>query len=368
MDILWAVLNMLLGLVGLVVGGELLVRGAVSLARILKISPLVIGLTVIAFGTSAPEMAVSASAARNNAADVALGNVVGSNIFNILFVLGLSALVAPLVVNSQLVRRELPLMVLSAVLMYLACLDGTFSFREGLTGMVLLVGWTVWLVIESRRSEQRLLDRALRESTEGVVDDKPLVPVWLALALALGGLALLLVGANRMVAGAVSVAHMLGVSELVIGLTIVAVGTSLPEVVASLMASLKGERDLAAGTIVGSNVFNTLGVMGLAGLVSPAPIPIGTQALGFDLPVMLAVSVACLPIFLSGRIARWEGGLFFAYYWLYVVYVFLDQTDSPYFTRFCWSMGLFVIPLTIATILVSAFGWWKKNRLRRENS
>jgi len=361
MEIFVATVNIAIGLVLLVLGGELLVRGACALARSLRVSPLVIGLTVVAFGTSAPEMAVSGNAALNNAADVAVGNVVGSNLFNILFILGISAIVSPLVISSQLVRRELPLMILSAVLMYFACANGSISQWEGITGLVLLVIWTVWLIVTAKRSEAVGWHDPLTESA-GQAGDRPSLPGWQSLLLAIGGLVILVIGANRMVAGAVSVARMMEVSELIIGLTIVAVGTSLPEVVASVMASLKGERDLAAGNIVGSNVFNTLGVMGLAGVISPQPIVITEQSLNFDLPVMLVVSFACLPIFFSGVIARWEGMLFFAYYGAYVVYLFLDQTDSIYQKSYQNVMLVFVVPLTLVTLSVSMWGSWRIKR------
>lgn len=349
MTISWAVGLIAAGFVALVAGGELLVRGAASLARAIQVSPLVIGLTVVAFGTSAPELAVSVQAAFKGAADVAVGNVVGSNIFNVLVVLGLSAICAPLVVSSSVVRRDVPLMVLTAVLFWLVCRDRQVDRWEGAVGVLLLVLWTVWLIRASRRELAVAADAA----PVLVEELPPRQPVWLSLVLVVSGLALLVFGSDKLVDGAVGIARLLQVSELVIGLTIVAAGTSLPELAASVMAALRGQRDMAVGNVVGSNVFNVLCVMGVSGMVAPRPIPVAEDCLQFDMPVMLAVSFACLPIFLSGVIARWEGGLFASYYVLYTAYLVLQSVNSEHLRTFERVMVVFFLPLVGITLVVS---------------
>jgi cation:H+ antiporter len=342
------ILILAVGLVLLTAGAEALVRGASSMAARLGIPPLIVGLTIVAFGTSAPELAVSVGAAWSDQADIALGNVVGSNIFNVLFILGISALVVPLAISSQLIRVDVPLMIGASVLVLLFALDGHIG---RLDGAVLFAGLLAYIGFQIR---QGLRERSagLNEPAEGAVAGAP-VRWWTDPLLVLGGLVLLVIGSRMLVASAVDIAQVLGVSELVIGLTIVAAGTSLPEVATSVIASLRGERDIAVGNVVGSNVFNLLGVLGLASLISPSGIAVAQQALQFDLPVMVAVAVACLPIFVTGReIARWEGGLFFAYYLAYTTYVVLASMHHAALGLYGTAMLWFVLPLTVVTLLV----------------
>ncbi len=333
------------GLVLLVWGGEWLVRGAERLALSFRVSPLVIGLTVVAFGTSAPELAVTTQAAYSGT-DVGLGNVLGSNIFNVLAILGLAAVVAPLTVSSLLIRRDVPIMIAISSLMFVTCCDGEFSRSEGMTAVAALVAYTWWLVGQARREQSR----------ETVLPSEPKRSTgWITNVLFIAaGLALLIVGARLLVGGAVEIARALGVSELIIGLTVVAAGTSLPEVITSVVASLRGQRDIAVGNIVGSNIFNLLCVLGVAASVAPNPIAVSEQALWFDFPVMIAVSVVCLPIFIDGLIARWEGILLLAYYVAYVTYLILDQTSSIWRADFAHAMLYFCLPLTLLTLLVLA--------------
>lgn len=301
-----SVIQILAGLVLLVVGGDLLVRWASRLALGWGIPSLVVGLTVVAFGTSAPELAVSLAAAWKGNAEIALGNVVGSNIFNVLLILGLSAVVAPLVVQRSMVRRELPVMLGSAVLVALMGIDGQIDRAEGVVLFAALVGFIAWLIRSGRR------EAAASETTTTTAAPAN-VPLLLGgIALSLG---LLVLGSRLLVAGAVSIAQAFGVSELVIGLTIVAAGTSLPEVAASVAATLRGERDIAIGNVVGSNIFNVLCVLGGSAILSPASLPVPAAALGFDIPLMVAVSLLCVPVFLTGsRISRTEGVLFLGLY------------------------------------------------------
>ena len=340
------------GLVGLVLGATLLVRGASKLALSFGISPLVVGLTIVAFGTSAPEVAVSVGAVLDGRTDIAVGNVVGSNIFNVLFILGASALITPLVVNLQLIRQEVPIMIGASLLLLALGLDGAIGLWDAALMAALMVAYTVFLVVQSRRASAQATeyDEEVKPAAAGAWDAK--LPVQLLLIAA--GLGLLVVGSDALVGAAVNFAKALGVSDVVIGLTIVAAGTSMPEVATSITAALKGERDIAVGNVVGSNTFNILGCLGISGLAAgSAGLPLAPSLLAFDIWVMLAVALACLPVFVSGReIARWEGGVFVGYYVAYVAYLILaaQQHDAlPFFSN---AMLGFVVPLTVVTLIV----------------
>ena len=338
------------GLGLLIVGAEALVRGASKLASLFGISPLVVGLTVVAFGTSSPELAVSINAALNDQASIALGNVVGSNIFNVLFILGAAALIVPLVVTHALIRRDVPLMIGVSVLVWLFAFNGSLSRVEGLVLCGLLAGYIGLLITHSRRESAA----ALAASDAGPAPAAT-AKTWLVnLGLVAAGLLLLVIGSKWLVEGAVTFARHLGVSELVVGLTIVAAGTSLPEVVTSIIAALRGERDIAVGNVVGSNLFNLMGVLGIASVVAPAGMAVTPAVIGFDLPVMMAVAVACLPIFFTGgEISRREGAVLLAYYVAYTTYLILAATQHSAVPTIGSAMLYFVLPLTFLTLLVS---------------
>jgi cation:H+ antiporter len=352
MDMLTVVL-FLIGLVLLIGGAELLVRGASNLALALRISPLVIGLTIVAYGTSAPELAVSVQSGVAGQGSLALGNVVGSNIFNVLLILGLSASITPLVVSRQLVRADVPVMIGVAFLFVLLALDGSVGRLDGLLLFAGAIGYSAYTLIQSRKEQQP-------PATEASAEERPRAPWLVQVAFVLVGLGMLVLGSEWLVNGAVAFAATLGVSELIIGLTIVAAGTSLPEVATSVLASMRGERDIAVGNVVGSNIFNLLSVMGLTALVSPAAIPVPSSALALDIPVMLAVMVACLPIFFTGSmIARWEGLLFLGYYVAYTLYLILNATQHAALPLFNFVMLAFVLPLTAITLTVLAWRAWR---------
>jgi len=316
-------LMLLGGLVLLVAGAESLVRGASKLAGALGISPLVVGLTVVAFGTSSPELAVSVSSALAGEADIAVGNVVGSNIFNVLFILGLSALVAPLAVAQQLVRLDVPIMIGVSMLLPVLGMDGHIGRGDGLILFGLMLAYTVFLVWQSRKESREVQEEYAREYAVGEEDKTPRAQ-GIDLAYVAGGMVLLVLGSHWLVAGAVGIAQHFGVSELVIGLTIVAMGTSAPELATSVVASFKGERDIAVGNVVGSNIFNILAVVGLTGSIAPQGIPVAVEVLRFDLPIMIMVGLACAPVFFTGlSISRWEGGAMLAYYFAYLAHVVL---------------------------------------------
>ena len=340
------------GLALLTIGAELLVRGASRLAALLGISPLVIGLTVVAFGTSAPEMAVSVESAYSGQADLALGNVVGSNIFNVLFILGLCAVILPLRVAQQLLWMDVPLMIGASVFLLLLALDGSISRVDGLMlfGGILL--YTVFAIKQGRQESREVVTEYANEF--GIRPNR-LWDRWPVQVLLVGiGLVMLVIGARFLVDGAVQIAKYFGISELVIGLTVVAAGTSLPEVAASVVASLRGERDIAVGNVVGSNLFNILAVLGLSSLISPDGINVAPAALTFDIPVMIAVALACAPIFFTGHlIARWEGGVFLTYYIAYTAYLILNAKAHDSLPAFSAVMLEFVLPITLLTLVIA---------------
>ncbi|MDX1622428.1 MAG: calcium/sodium antiporter [Gemmatimonadota bacterium] len=347
-----AILLFLAGLLFLIVGAEALVRGASRLAALFGISPLVIGLTVVAFGTSSPELAVSIESALSGQGSIAMGNVVGSNIFNVLFILGLSAMIVPLVASRQLVRLDVPLMIALSVVLLILSLDASLSRADGLALFTGLVLYTSFSIHRSRREAAGVKREYAREfGFEGEGWSR-----WIGNPLLiLGGLALLLIGSNWLVDSAESLARYLGVSELVIGLTIVAAGTSLPEVVTSIVAAIRGERDIAVGNVVGSNLFNIMGVLGVAATVSPTGIAVPAAITRFDMPVMIAVAVACLPLFFTGGvISRKEGALLLGYYGAYTLYLVLAASHHDALSEFGAVMLYFVVPLTVITIIVVA--------------
>jgi cation:H+ antiporter len=353
------VILLIAGLVLLVAGGELLVRGASRLALSIGISPLVVGLTVVAFGTSSPELAVSVQAVQAGNVDIALGNVVGSNVFNVLFILGLSALITPLVVAGQMIRQEVPVMIGVSLLLYAMALDGGIGRAEGLLLVTLMVGYTTLLVWQSRRETQALRDEYAADGRVAIArSSKAGLPLQVALIVA--GLVLLVFGSRFLVEAATTIARSFGISELVIGLTIVAAGTSLPEVAASVMAALRGQRDIAVGNAVGSNTFNILSVLGISASIAPAPLPVSSAMLSFDLPVMLAVAIACLPVFFTGRcIARWEGAVFLGYYVAYTAYLLLQSQEHEALATYALAMRTVVLPLTALTLLVVVARAWQ---------
>ena len=344
---------LLIGLVVLVFGADWLVRGASRIAAKVGISSLVIGLTVVAFGTSAPEMAVSVGAALRGSADMALGNVVGSNIFNVLGILGAAALAAPLLVNKQLIRLDVPVMIGVSVLAFVLCMDGNFSRIEGFGFLTLLFAYTGWLIFEARR--EKALEARADENTELKAHGS----TWINVGLIIIGLVFLVFGAQLLVGSATTIARAFGVSDLVIGLTIVAIGTSLPELATSVIATIKGERDIAIGNVVGSSIFNLLAVLGAASVVSEGGIKVAASAIQFDLPVMLAVAVVCFPIFITGQVTRLQGAIMIFYYIAYTALLILTARQHEAVSTFQGVLLYAVIPATLLYLVISL---WKRPR------
>jgi cation:H+ antiporter len=352
------------GLLVLVLGAELLVRGGSALATRLGISPLVVGLTVVAFGTSSPEFAVSLSAIADGRPDLTLGNAVGSNTFNVLFILGASALLRPLVVHQKLVRVEVPLIILAGLVLWLMLSDGVLGRLDGLILFSGILGYTTMAIRGARRASPAV--EAVYAAGTGAAKRERLV---VAIPLIVIGLLLTAFGARWLVDGAVTIAQSLGVSELVVGLTIVAAGTSLPEAATSVVAAVRGQRDIAVGNILGSNLFNILGILGLAGIVAPSGLPASPALMAFDLPVMIAVSAACLPILFTGyRVDRWEGALFLLAYAAYIAYLTLDATDHDAIGGFTAVVLWFVLPLTGIGVAMSVVHTLHKDRRQRPSA
>jgi len=367
MQVIHAMLWFGVGLVGLVAGGEVLVHGAARLARTLGMTPLLVGLTVVAYGTSLPELAVTVHAAWTGAGEVALGNVVGSNIVNVLLVLGLSAAITPVCVSVRLIRFDVPIMIAVSLLVFALGWDGSISRLEGAVLLLGIVSYTVVVIWLGRReAEPEVIEEY--GSAFPTPRKRPRIAWVVYGGMCCVGLGMLAVGSQWMVQSAVEIAQAFQVGEWVIGLTIVAIGTSLPEMATSLIAALRGQRDIAVGNIVGSNLFNLLLVLGAAGVLSAEGLPVPEQARWVDMPIMVAAAAACLPIFFTGlRIARWEGVVFVAYYLAYTAYLILRagryETALYYFRE---TMFLFVLPLTVLGLMVTT--WQSLRRNPRGNS
>lgn len=349
------------GMALLTAGGETLVRGAASLARTIGMSSLIVGLTVVSFATSAPELAVSAGAALGGSPGLAVGNVVGSNIVNVLLVLGLSAIVVPLMVNSRLVRTDLPVMIGLSIAMLLLGLDGTFTRLDGVLLFGALLAYLAWTAIRVRRGGPEVAAGLVEEVEDGPARAGGRLAFLRAtkarstitdVVLVAAGVGLLVGGAQLMVRGATEIAASFGVSDLVIGLTVVAVGTSLPELATSLIAALRGERDMAVGNIVGSNIFNIGAVLGLTSLIAPAGVGVDPAAINFDIPIMVAVALVLLPLAFTGYlISRVEGVVLVGFYGAYVTFLLLAAAEHDALEPFSTAMLWFVLPLTAVWLI-----------------
>ncbi|MEJ2367629.1 MAG: calcium/sodium antiporter [Acidobacteriota bacterium] len=334
------------GLVLLIAGAELLVRGAARLSNILRISPVIVGLTVVAYATGSPELAVGIKAGFAGRAGIVVGNVVGSNIFNLLCVLGLAALIVPLSVRRRLIRLDVPILIGSCLAVWLLAAK---QWLRPWAGLVLLGGFVVYtffLVTQGR------LERVGDDSSDllrkrGAGRSGPVV--LLNIVFVAAGLGLLVVGAHWLVEGAAALARWFGVSDLTIGLTVVAVGTSLPELAASVAAGIKGERDIAVGNAVGSSIFNLMAVLGAASMAAgERGIQVSASALTFDFPVMLAAAVLCLPVFFTGvEISRSEGALLLFYYVLYVAHLVLHAGANEGLRYLDAAFWYVFLPLTL---------------------
>lgn len=313
------------GLVLLVAGGETMLRGAVGLATILRLTPAVIGLTVVAAGTSVPELAVSMIASVQGSADIAVANVVGSNIFNITVIIGLCALIRPLPITGNTIRLEYPVLALVTFLAIVIAHDGIIDRLEGILCIAVYAGFTAYLVSLVRGQATETETQGLRSEVKELSPSRR--AFWISTSLVVAGIALLGAGAHATVAGAVDLARILGWSERVIGLTIVSAGTGLPEVVTSIVSSIRGRSDLAIGNVIGSNLFNTLGILGIGSLVSPLTVQAGLLAT--DIWWMLGITLLLFPVMFSGlRVSRWEGAVMLLTYGVYLTLLLLHAAPA----------------------------------------
>ncbi len=299
------------GLVALVIGAEVMIRGAVDLALRARISPLVVGLTVVSMGTSAPELLVSLIAAMKGSSAIAIGNVVGSNIVNISFILGICVVIFPIEVDRDARRIHWPVMMAVSIAFWYLLGDDRFSRWEGLVYFLLLVVYVGWMVVSSRRASARSEDSASVTAR---------YPLWRSLLMLAVGILGLAKGADWFVEGAVGISRGMGVSEQLIGVTVVAVGTSLPELVTSLLAAMRKQADISLGNLIGSNIFNLLGIIGISAMLQP--IELGRSGFALDIMAMLIISLALYPLMrLGDKIGRWQGALLVLAYVAFVVLV-----------------------------------------------
>jgi cation:H+ antiporter len=335
----------------LIAGADLLVRAAVALAARWGVRPLIVGLTVMAFGSSLPQLVIGVQAAWSGAPDIAVGSVIGSNTFSLLATLGCSALIIPLRVSRPLVRLDIPLMLGASLLLWLLALNQQLGRLEGCL-LLAGLGLYLWLVRrQARRSARPLgIPRASRR------------PWGMSLGLMLAGLALLAGGAHLVLGAAIAVALDYGLSDRIIGLTIVAVGSSMPGLATSLIAAWRGHRELAVGNVVGGNLCNLLGVLGLTALIAPQPLSVSPNALAFDLPVMVAVAALCLPLFYSSyRVSRGEGLMLLALYLAYALHVLAFATGLP-LADDIGALMRWVLPVLAIAVLARALRAWRRQR------
>lgn len=347
---------LLLGVMLLYLGAEILVRHASEFAAILGISKLIVGLTIVAYGTSTPELMVNIVASINNSTDIAVGNIVGSNIFNILFVLGASAIICPLAVHRQIIRLDVPIMIGVSALLWLIAFSRVLYFWTGILLLTGIIAYTLFVIDYSKKHSH--VDVAQKKQKQ--IDKKRLCThlAWITLSLGV-----LTVGSECLVNGAIRLARIWGVSELIISLTIIAAGTGLPELATSILAAIRGHKEIAVGNIVGSNIYNILAILGISTILAPAGLPISNSVLWIDLPVMVGAAVACFPIFTTGHtIYRWEGCVLVFYYFLYVTHLILEATHHPFFTHFQDVVYIFLLPLTFIALFARQLNQYLKKK------
>ncbi len=316
------------GLAALILGAELVVRGGAQVASHLGVSPLTVGITVVALGTSAPELAVGVDAALRGAGPLAVGNIAGTNCVNILFILGLSALIDPLELRRQTVRFDLPMIVIASLMLMIMAMDGLLSRLDGAIMVGGAVFFTIAILYLARREGRAVQGEFADDLVQGYgvrpFDRSQVVRAAVKLAI---GIAIIVLGAEWLVDGGVALARLWGVSEAFIGLTIVAIGTSAPELVTAIVSTVRKERDIAVGNLIGSSVYNIFAILGLTALAPAAGVAVTRDLIQVDIPVMVAVGFLCVPVFLSGnRVTRLEGALFVAAYFAYLSYLIVART------------------------------------------
>lgn len=328
MNVLW----FLAGLAALVAGAEVMVRGGAQLAARFGISPIIIGLTLVSIGTSMPELAVGVVAAVEGSGALAVGNIAGTNVVNVLLILGLSALLVPLALQMRTIRFELPIMALAAILLWALAADGVLSRTDGVILVVGAVAYTAGVVWSAKRESRQVAAEFSDEVATEFFDeqdpaaDRTARRTAVLIAMTVAGIAVVVIGAEWLVDGAVGIARHFGVTDALIGLTVVAIGTSAPELVTTVVSTIRGDRDIAIGNLAGSSIYNVLLILGVTCLVPSNGLPLPDSLVRIDIPIMVAVALVCIPIFLSGRrVTRGEGAVMVAAYLAYLTFVLSTQ-------------------------------------------
>nr|WP_090339654.1 calcium/sodium antiporter [Mycolicibacterium malmesburyense] len=320
----------LAGLTALIVGAEVMVKGGSRLAARLGISAIVLGLTVVSIGTSMPELAVGVTAASQGSGALAVGNIAGTNVVNLLLILGLSAAMVPLVLQLRTIRLELPMMAAAALLLFVVAADGVMTRVDGiilLTGAVVYTGTVIWSARRESQTVVREFAGAYAEDASQVSTPDGRRQMRRELAMLVGGIVLVVIGAEWLVDGSVGMAGEFGVSDALIGLTVVAIGTSAPELVTTVMSTLRGDRDIAIGNLVGSSIYNIAFILGVTCLVPANGLALPLSLVRIDIPIMVIVALACIPIFITGRrVSRPEGALMVTAYLAYLTFLLATQT------------------------------------------
>lgn len=347
------VLIFIIGLILLIGGAELFLNSVDKFGIAWRISPLIMGLTVVAFATGAPELAISLQAAIEGRPDLVLGNIIGSNISNILLILGITGLISPLAITNRIIKRDIPMVIAASILMYLLAMDGSLSPFDGVLILTALLSYSVFMYYQIKSDRKNNKGEELSIAAKKILNNNPAWFYTKYILLLLAGLAMIVIGSRLMVHAAVTIAEILGVSELIIGLTIVSIGTSLPEVATSVSASRKGDSDTAIANVLGSNLYNILLTLGLTVVIAPGLISVSQEAVVFDMPVMIIVVFACLPLFWPGKeLGRIEAFGFLFYYGAYLSYLVLIAMNHPLKSVLEWWMIWVIIPLTILLIIV----------------
>jgi len=319
-----AIVGIVIGLAALITGAELLVRGGSAIAARLGISPLLIGLTVVALGTSTPELAVGIDAAIQGNGSLAVGNIAGTNTVNILLIFGLSAILQPLAIQMQTLRLELPVIVIASATLLAFAWDGVLSRSEGLVLVAMGAMFTLAVIRVARRETMKIKLEFAREFGARRLARRQAVTETLMLA---AGLVVIVAGADWLVDGAVALARLWHVSDAFIGLTVVAIGTSAPELVTTIISTVRGERDIAIGNLIGSSAYNVLIILGVTCLIPADGVQVNSHLIAIDIPVMLGVALLCIPVFISGRkVSRIEGVFFVCAYLAYLSYLVTQRT------------------------------------------
>lgn len=355
------VLLFIVGL-GLLIGGaELFLNSVDKFGIAWRISPLIMGLTVVAFATGAPELAISLQAAIEGRPDLVLGNIIGSNISNILLILGITGLISPLTITNRIIKRDIPMVIAASILMYVLAMDGSLSPLDGIIILVALFGYSIFMYFQIKSDRANNKREQLSKAAKDILKNNPARFYTKYVFLLLLGLVMIVMGSRLMVHAAVTIAEILGVSELIIGLTIVSIGTSLPEVATSVSASRRGDSDTAIANVLGSNLYNILLTLGLTVVIAPGVISVSQEAINFDMPVMIIVIFACLPLFWPGNeLSRVEAFGFIFYYGAYLTYLVFIAMSHPLKSEMEWWMLWVIIPISVLLIIVKFIVDYKK--------